>query len=55
MHDVYFWITFFGPPLFILLLTAFVFRPSARQHYDEAKLAIFTEDELKRRGQKPKR
>ena len=45
MHDVYFWITLFGPPLFIIALTVFVFRPSARQHYDEAKQTIFIDDE----------
>ncbi len=46
MHDIYVWIAFFGPPLFIVLLTAFVFRPSARQKYREAKQVIFTDDEV---------
>lgn len=48
MHDTYFWISFFGAPLFLLLVTAFVFRPSARQHYRDAKKVIFVEDETRR-------
>ncbi len=52
MHDIYFWIAFFGPPLFIVLLTAFVFRPSARQKYHEAKQVIFTDDEMAKCGGK---
>lgn len=41
MHDTYFWIAFFAAPLFLLLVTAFVFRPSAREQYREAKQVIF--------------
>ncbi len=44
MHDSYFWIAFFGAPLFLLLVTAFVFRPSAREQYRDAKI-IFADDE----------
>ena len=44
MHDTYFWIIFFGAPLFLLLVTAFVFRPSARQQYREAKQVIFADE-----------
>jgi cbb3-type cytochrome oxidase subunit 3 len=43
MHNVYFWIAFFGAPLFLLLTTAFVFRPSARAQYREAKHIIFAD------------
>ena len=45
MHDAYFWIMFFGPPLVFLAVTAFVFRPTARQYYADAKRAIFSGDE----------
>jgi len=44
MHDVYFWIAFFGAPVFLFVVTAFVFRPSAREQYREAKLAIFADE-----------
>lgn len=44
MHDIYFWIGFFGAPLFVIALTAYVFRPSARHQYHDAKQAIFAED-----------
>ncbi|MGB5570874.1 MAG: hypothetical protein WBM71_18715 [Sedimenticolaceae bacterium] len=43
MHDAYFWIAFFGAPLFLTMVTAFVFRPSAREQYREAKRVIFAE------------
>jgi cbb3-type cytochrome oxidase subunit 3 len=49
MHDAYFWIAFFGAPLFFLLVTAFVFRPSAREQYREAKQVIFAEERAARR------
>ena len=45
MHDMYFWIAFFGAPLFLLLGTAFIFRPSAHEQYREAKQVIFVDDE----------
>jgi len=44
MHDAYFWTAFFGAPLFLFLVTAFVFRPSARAQYREAKRVIFTDE-----------
>ena len=43
MHDAYFWVAFFGVPLFLLLVTAFVYRPSARDRFREAKQVIFTD------------
>jgi cbb3-type cytochrome oxidase subunit 3 len=46
MHDIYFWTAFFGAPLFLLLVTAFVFRPSARDQYREAKLVIFADEKM---------
>ena len=46
MHDSYFWIAFFGAPLFLLLVTAFVFRPSARAQYREAKQVIFADEKM---------
>ena len=47
MHDAYFWIAFIGAPLFLLLMTAFVFRPSARDQYHDAKQVIFADDRSK--------
>lgn len=43
MHDAYFWVAFFGAPLFLLLVTTFVYRPSARERYREAKRVIFAD------------
>ena len=48
MHDFGFWAAFFGAPLFLLLVTAYVFRPSAREDYRAAKQVIFTDEEVKR-------
>jgi cbb3-type cytochrome oxidase subunit 3 len=45
MHDAYFWTAFFGAPLFLILITLFVFRPSARNQYHDAKQVIFADDE----------
>ena len=45
MQELFFWISFFAPPLFIVALTIYVFRPSARQYYHDAKHEIFNEDE----------
>ena len=45
MPDAYYWIAFFGAPLFLILITAFVFRPSARNGYREAKQVIFEEED----------
>jgi cbb3-type cytochrome oxidase subunit 3 len=52
MHDAHFWIAFFGAPLFLLLVTAFVFRPSSRERYREAKQVIFSDESVapRRRG-----
>ena len=44
MHDAYYWVAFFGAPLFLLLVTAFVYRPSARDQYREAKQVIFANE-----------
>ena len=44
MSDAYFSIAFFGAPLFLLAITAFVFRPSARELYREAKHVIFADE-----------
>jgi len=44
MHDAHFWVAFFGAPLFLLLVTAFVYRPSARERYREAKQVIFADE-----------
>ncbi len=44
MHDPYFWIAFFGAPLLLIMITAFVFRPSARDQYHDAKQVIFADD-----------
>ena len=46
MQDIHFWIAFFGAPLFLFLVTAFVFRPSARAHYREAKQVIFADEKV---------
>ena len=45
MHDIAFWIAFFGAPLFLLLITAYVFRPSARERYGEAQRVIFADEQ----------
>ena len=52
MHDALFWIAFFGAPLSLLLVTAFVFRPTARERYREAKQVIFADERAapRRRG-----
>jgi len=55
MHDIYFWIAFFGAPLFLLAVTAFVFRPSARDDYREAKQVIFTDERLAARHNRTRR
>ena len=44
MHDAFVWVAFFGAPVLLLLVTAFVFRPSAREHYREAKQVIFADE-----------
>jgi cbb3-type cytochrome oxidase subunit 3 len=49
MHETDFWIAFFGAPLFLILVTAYVFRPSARERYREAKQVIFAEEREPRR------
>ena len=41
MHDIYFWIAFFGAPLLLILITAYVYRPAAREQYREAKKIPF--------------
>ena len=43
MHDTVFWIFFFGAPLMLLLVSLFVFRPSARGRYHDAKYVIFSD------------
>ena len=53
MHDFYFWTAFFGAPLFLLLVTAFVFRPSAREGYRAAKQVIFTDEHMQGRNPRP--
>jgi cbb3-type cytochrome oxidase subunit 3 len=50
MPDVYFWLAFFGAPLFLFVVTAIVFRPSARAQYHEAKQVIFADDAALRPG-----
>ena len=45
MDDLYFWTSFFGAPLFLLLVTALVFRPAAREHYRAAKQVIFADED----------
>ncbi len=52
MQEIVVWLGFFGAPLFVVLLTAYVFRPSARQHYHDAKQVIFTDDEIAGRSGK---
>jgi cbb3-type cytochrome oxidase subunit 3 len=50
MHDIAFWIGFFGAPVFLFLVTAFVFRPSAREQYRAVKVTIFDDDDIDRRS-----
>jgi cbb3-type cytochrome oxidase subunit 3 len=44
MHDAYSWVAFFGAPLFLLLVAALIYRPSARERYREAKQVIFADE-----------
>ena len=48
MYDAYFWLAFFGAPLLLLSVTAFVFRPSARERYRAAKYVIFADERVTR-------
>lgn len=41
MFDLHFWVAFFGAPLLLVLITAYVYRPSARQKYSAAKQIPF--------------
>lgn len=43
MDNIYAWITFFGAPLLLLAIGAFVYRPSARKEYQEAKMVPFAQ------------
>ncbi len=52
MQEIVVWLGFFAAPLFVVLLTAYVFRPSARQHYHDAKQVIFSDDEMAGRSGK---
>ena len=45
MNDLYFWMAFFGAPLLLILITVYIYRPSARRKYREAKKIPFEEDE----------
>jgi hypothetical protein len=49
LHDAFFWGAFFGAPLFLIVMTAVVFRSSARVHYREVKQAIFDDHQPARR------
>jgi len=46
MENIYVWIAFFGAPLLLLAITAFVYRPGARKDYHAAKMIPF--EEIKR-------
>lgn len=43
MHNTFFWIVFFGAPLLMIVTTAYVYRPSARAKYHEAKMIPFAD------------
>jgi cbb3-type cytochrome oxidase subunit 3 len=43
MHDIFFWVVFFGAPLLLIATTAYVYRPSARAKYHEAKMLPFAD------------
>ncbi len=45
LQELFVWISFFAPPLLVVLITLYVFRPSAKQHYEEARQVIFHEDQ----------
>ena len=53
MYDAHFWVIFFGLPLLFLLITAFVFRPSAGPGYRAAKQVIFADDRRLRPPEMP--
>ena len=46
MSDIFIWISFVGPPLFVILVTAYVFWPSNRKRFHDAKQVIFYDDEI---------
>ena len=45
MQEIFTWIAYFAPPLFVVLITLYVFRPSAKQDYEDAGRVIFSEDQ----------
>ena len=45
MHDFHFWLSFLGAPIFLIAITAYVYRPSARAAYREAKRLPFADRE----------
>lgn len=45
MSNLLFWLSFFGVPLLLVLIAAYVFRPSARDAYRAAKRIPFTNAE----------
>ena len=43
MNELYTWISFLAAPLLLILIIAYVYRPSARWKYQEAKKVPFEE------------
>ena len=48
MNDFFTWLGFFGAPLLLALITVYVYRPSARPAYQEAKRIPFLDTAGKR-------
>lgn len=46
MHELYTWLGYILAPLFLVLLIAWVYRPSARSKYREAKQIPFADDDI---------
>ncbi len=45
MNELYTWISFFAAPLLFILLVVYIYRPSARWKYQEAKKVPFEDQD----------
>ncbi|MCB1800161.1 MAG: cbb3-type cytochrome c oxidase subunit 3 [Gammaproteobacteria bacterium] len=50
MDELFTWLGYFLAPVFLILLIAWVYRPSARRKYREAKNIPFADDAPSTRG-----
>lgn len=47
MENLYTWISFLAAPILLIAIVAWMFRPSARRKYKEAKRIPFADDNRK--------